>query len=297
MKKSTAKTAILALVTILTIICLGACKKNQSIFYLDGKAVKDYYIVKAKDASSSANTAAFKVRMAIEEEFGVNMAYYFTTDEADKIVHKYEIIIGETSRFQEEDYPVKKADLGANGFFIKAIDSKIYIIGGTDEALLSACEYFISEFIAGKSKVEFSNKYEYVQEALFDIRNIYINMNNLKEYKIIYDDSDFADVALMLKQTLIEKAGIELSVEYVTDISTTEKSVILSNSFLPGEGFIRFAVEGDNLAISCNINEGIIYGVELFVKMYLDKATGSFNFPSGYIYSDIGDMIILMPEK
>ena len=141
--------------------------------------------------------------------------------------------------------------------------------------------------------------------AQYPIKGIYINENPIDGYVIVIpteqNDSRkyYADAAEKLRFIILERAGVELEIVKTDDISGLDKYILLTNEGLPAAGCIKIATEGNNLAFRCNIgSDSAGYAVNLFIEKYLKKSTGSFNFGGDYIYSDIGeDVIMIKPAR
>jgi len=142
----------------------------------------------------------------------------------------------------------------------------------------------------------------------YPIRNIFINNNPIKDYVIVCpkDDNErrqqnFLNAVENLRDIIIQKMGIELEIVQTNDWSGFEKIIAFTREGLPANsGFIKIAVEGNNLIFRCNIGDDhVTYSLNRFVPKYLGKnATGSFNFGADFLYTDIGDdVIMVMPNR
>ena len=135
----------------------------------------------------------------------------------------------------------------------------------------------------------------------YPIKGIYINKNPIAEYTIVVptDELDtrkyYINAAESLQSIIAERAGVELEIVKTDDFSNLDKIIAFTNEGLPASGFIKIATEKNNLVFRCNIGaDSPGYAAGLFIDKYIKKATGSFNFGDNFVYSDIGDNVIMI---
>ena len=136
----------------------------------------------------------------------------------------------------------------------------------------------------------------------YPIRNIFINNNPINDYIIVVpaEENDarkyYITAAESLQAVILEKMGIRLEIVRTDDLAGLDKIIAFTNEGLPATGFIKIATEGNNLMFRCNIGaDSPGYAAGIFINKYLGKnATGSFNFGNNFIYSDIGDNVIMI---
>ena len=136
----------------------------------------------------------------------------------------------------------------------------------------------------------------------YPIRNIFINNNPIKDYKIIVptEENDtrkyYINAAESLRAVIAEKMGIDIEIVRTDDWSGLDKIIVFTSDGLPATGFIKIATEGNNFMFRCNIGaDSPGYAAGIFISKYLGKnATGSFNFGENFIYSDVGDTVIMI---
>jgi hypothetical protein len=145
-----------------------------------------------------------------------------------------------------------------------------------------------------------------VEEALesyrmdqYPIKKIYINGNPINDYSIVIPTDDsrkyYIDAAESLRNIISDRAGVTLEIIKSDDFFALDKIIAFTNEGLPAAGFIKIATEENNLVFRCNIGaDSPGYAAGLFIDKYIKKATGSFNFGDDFIYSDIGDNVIMI---
>jgi len=137
----------------------------------------------------------------------------------------------------------------------------------------------------------------------YPIRNIFVNNNSIREDYIIVvptDENDtrkyYINAAESLQRVITEKMGFDIEIVKTDDWSELDKIIVFTTEGLPAVGFIKIATEGNNLVFRCNIGaDSPGYAINIFISKYLGKnAAGSFNFGDNFIYSDIGDNVIMI---
>ena len=135
-------------------------------------------------------------------------------------------------------------------------------------------------------------------KSQFPIKNIYINGNSIKDYRIVCPDiREYIESAEQIASIILTRTGYELEIVISDDFISFDKAFILSNENLPIRGLIDIVVENNNLVFRCTTKDGITEVVKIFISNYIKNATGSFNFGADFRYSDItDDMIMIMPR-
>ena len=130
----------------------------------------------------------------------------------------------------------------------------------------------------------------------YPIKQIFVNNNPLGEYVIVCPNEESEPYAEHIRKSIFDKSGIDLPIEYSEEYTAADKAIVLTDGGLPGKGFIEFKLEGNALVIRCSMESGMDYGTKQFISRYIKDAKGSFNFAEGFIYSDVSNEAMLMPE-
>lgn len=82
----------------------------------------------------------------------------------EKEIQENEILIGATNRKESKAHT---EELAANDWYIRVVDGKIVINGGSDSAVAAAVKYFIATYIDGKDEINIPSKLDklYVSET------------------------------------------------------------------------------------------------------------------------------------
>ncbi|MBR5139966.1 MAG: hypothetical protein IKV16_02820, partial [Clostridia bacterium] len=158
-----------------------------------------------------------------------------------------------------EEYFVDSHNFGIKGYAIKVIGTKIVVVAGSSESLVTAIEVLKSEFFGINEKtVELLNRAVYPSQSIsivqsdYNVDTIAICGRDIRNYKIAVDktDGDCKLAATKLQKLLYEKAGAWLTVVDTSEISTDAIYLELVDkcgddgfSLTVGEGCVRFVSE------------------------------------------------------
>ncbi|MHC1696403.1 MAG: DHHW family protein [Eubacteriales bacterium] len=132
----------------------------------------------------------------------------------------------------------------------------------------------------------------------FPIQDIQVNGNSIEDYVIVHPDiREYTAAAKTLHDIILEKTGFDLKTEVSSEYDKYDKAIILADTGLTSNGLIKISVEGNSLYLRSTAVTGITGVMETFLETYIKKGTGAFNFPEGYIYTDLtNNIVIIMPE-
>lgn len=264
------KKLVLFLVLLLALTCIAACgdasKKtpdsDATITLTDGNGekvdidvdeftdVSEYKIVRSDTASMLLKSLVNDVKAAIEEKTGVTVET--STDWSTSSVGSKEIIIGKT---KDSTSTKITEELGISDFAIRHIGNKVYISGGSEEAITEAVKLFIKCFIYAENKsilLPVDEGYTYLKKYAFDklsvegvdIREfmIYAKDTESVDYTVIKTEQCAEELSAMFKDVLL---GEEIKV--AKEMGTGHYIVLCANS-LDVDGY-SVKVENGNIYI------------------------------------------------
>ncbi len=191
---------------------------------LAGEGAPAYTIIRG-DASSKGESQAALLLRRYMTLCGVETA--IKTDWKDTPVTPYEIVVGKTNRTELENGAVPAPrDLGEEGYFVKAVGSRIYIGGGSDAATRLAVEKFLTEFFgyAGDEEkgspvtaVTVPGDYEFIHKQSFDIASVTVDGKDLREYRITWESPlniyDAGKAAEKMQAYFYDNCGIWMEID------------------------------------------------------------------------------------
>lgn len=185
--------------------------------------VSQYSIVYPEDADTAIVRAARTLSRELKSYTGATLE---ATDDYLKkgaTAPEYEILIGDTNRAETATV---KADLMSTEYTVRAVGTKLVILGGSDNATVKAADYFVEKMLkkaAGLSAGTtngtylFTSDQDYTKRSQYNIRSITLNGVSIASYQIVTPASGDVEgyLARLLKRHLSNYAGIRL--EIVTD--------------------------------------------------------------------------------
>ncbi len=169
--------------------------------------LSEYTIVRHDGGIDDAGkAAASRLRQKINESFGVDLKISLDSKKSDK-----EILLGNTSREESKD-AASDADTYSK-FVIKRAGNKIVIVGGSDEALMNAIDFWVTRMTnkSGELCVPLDGgKYIYAPEG--KLYKITVEGAPLSEYTVFYADKNLLGNAERLAEFLLKNTDIPMEV-------------------------------------------------------------------------------------
>ena len=191
-----------------------------------------------------------------------------------------------------DKYNIDPHYLGAKGYAVKLVGTKVMIMAGSDKALDDAIKYFVKEVlgISGKTKsldnvtMTKEMSFEEIQDD-YDIDSVSVAGNNLKDYVIAVDMSNGMDTAVAnaVQSLIYEKCGIWLKcVPIATEAS--KKFVIKTVLEACEEGF-SVTVDNGNIVMECEFPEKFEDAALGFVRTHITSKTGEVKLTATLSYT------------
>ena len=179
-----------------------------------------------------------------------------------------EIIIGPvTSR--GEKFNVDIHYLGYEGFAIKAIDGKIFVIAGGNTGYRKAMDYLKKNILKLEDyddcitelSVAGDTNYENIQSG-YDIESIKVNSNDLKGYVITYSEilKTEKNVATAFQESLYKGTGIWLDIVRLNKLAEGQKAIYIEYTGederrTTAEGLTVYVDDSSNVRVECEFSD------------------------------------------
>ena len=203
-----------------------------------------------------------------------------------------EVII-DIPKYRGDAYEYDVHTLGKEGYFIKLIDGKVLIAGGSADALEQAIEVFTEDFLGIDKKtkeltdVKITEKQnvEIIQDD-YKISSVNVNGNPIDDYTIATDlqNSYTYTTAEAVQDIFYTYAGKWLP---IVPIVQADKSIIinLNENTYEGDGY-SFKVEDDCLIFDIEFPNLIKDKITDFFALNVSVATGDVDFTSELNFSE-----------
>lgn len=181
-----------------------------------------YQIVYPEDADTAIVRVARTVARELQSYTGAELTVTDDFLKTDATAPTYEILIGETNRTETVTV---KADLMSTEYTVRAVGTKLVILGGSDNATAKAGDHFVEKILkkggltAGTTNgtFRFSSEQDYTKRSQYNIRSITVNGVAITSYKIVTPASGDVEnyLAKLLKRHIALYSGMVLDI--VTD--------------------------------------------------------------------------------
>lgn len=259
-----------------------------------------YLIVRGDNCGEDVTKAAVLLRKYMTS-CGVETKV--TTDWEGNGVSDYEIIVGDTERTAEQGNTMDSHSVGAEGYYARVSGTRIYIGGGSDAAVMSGVEAFLTEFFgytgdasaaSPVTDVTVPGDYSYTVKQEYALSAITVNGRNLDDYRIVVETATLSDreIAEEMQAAIYAECGAWL--EIVGRGETWDgPTLILSNDAPSKEGIFEVTVDGENLVMKTKITRGFSRGFTLFFRDTIAGKTGTLALDKNFRYeSNIGTTVL-----
>ena len=191
---------------------------------INAENASEYTLIRDDLANDTLKSAITGLRtLFTKKEFEIGYQSDYAKSDADIPTNTKEILVGKTNRAESIEFAKK---LKKNDYVIAVKNSRIIILGGSEESTLKAIEYFENKYLytkdnsislEAKDSIVFSYSYQY------KISELTFNGTPISEFTIVRPTvsnalSNYA--ADVLKNAIAEYSGVELSI--VTEKKATD---------------------------------------------------------------------------
>lgn len=249
---------------------------TEKINYFDADGKSAYTIVHAETPTEAVSTGASKIQKNMKDTLKVSAKKV-----KDKVndADSYEILVGNVDRPEAgiaKDYLVASCGGKMNDFIICSIGKKIVILGMSEAAITSACDYFIANYIKPEG-IEGGIKYTYATEGNYTERKI--NGAVIGKYKIVrqhYNGSYLTQIELeKLVETVEKEFGYHLDIVEDAYVAEGDYEIVVGDTNrsgsenLPGYDDVKIAITDKKVFVNGGHSYSTAAAVTEFTKMLL----------------------------
>lgn len=291
---------------LLPLVC--ACNTKEPAappFQICGEGAPTYTLVRG-DTADDAEVEAMLLLKKYLRSCGVDMEV--TTDWEKNPVSEYEIVIGDTLRTETEPAPTLDVhELGAQGWYVSAVGTRIYLCGGSPAATMDAVVHFITEFFGYKGDAEtgtpagivtIPGDYLYTEKESFLYRDITCMDVSLRDFRIVVADTFSTStkaVAETVQARFYEDFGIWMEID--TKNEGSGPALRLYQNIAETRGSFSLAADASTGDLLLTMNAGTAFelGWANFKKALSANAASEdavYAMDADYSYrDDIGDVV------
>lgn len=285
----------LALLFFFLSVLLCACTVGDTVsdvppLVLMGEGAPAYSIVYSDTAGDEEAQAAVLIQQYLTS---CGLTVKITTDQEQESASDHEIVVGNTLRSMGTE-SVDLHELGEKGFFIKVIDSRIYISGGSAAAIYAGAEHFLTEFCnyngnaeadAPLTSLSIPGDYVYMQKQEYPITSVSVDGVDLNEFRIIWntlDDTLGGNYAKLVQEYFYKTCGVWMEIDEENEGSG--HAVILCGKSAGKSGYLGVMVQDGNLVFSTDNAGGFRRGWLNFTDEYFANAKGEIQLDKNFTY-------------
>ena len=258
---------------------------------LSAEDSKNYTIIMPKACDSALSGAALDLFEDMKDAGFVlkTCTYDGGADEQNVAEDAPEILIGRTNRTESADaaFELRKDD-----YRIAVSDSRLMIIGGSDEATVAAITYFYENYVLNASAITVLEEYVFTAEYDYtSIIDLTVNGNPIYEYTIstpFYSNLAFNHAVTLLSDTIAEKSAYRLTVNQSE--TAPKKSIRIEISEGLADCEYSYTMQDDVWTIKAT-KRTILHAVRNVIALITLDGIGSFDF------SESGEGTFLMNSE
>ena len=249
--------------------------------------VTQYSILRADEGSKAATENAILLRKYME---ACGLKPKITTDWEKNPVSDYEIVLGDTTRSAEVGIDIHA--LGDEGYTIRTVGTKLYIVGGSDASTTVALEKFMTDFLGytgdptvgtAITDLTIPGGYNDTVVQSYALEKITVDGTDLREFVLVAPDRNMKKIAEQVQARLYAAGGIWL--EIVETATDGHNILFLSEAASKPENF-EVTVEKGNLVMRSSVNNGVARGIGGFLGELLRNASGTLTLDAKYKYEN-----------
>ena len=269
---------------------------------LVGEGAPAYTILRGDNAPQKELECSLFLRKYLEK-CGVKTK--IVTDWEKNPVSEYEIVVGNTLRAEADGLTIRATDVGEEGYFIKAVGSRVYIGGGSAASIQKGVEYFLTEFFgysgdpetaSAASSVAVAGDFEYIVRQQYPISAVLVDGRDLREFVITWDkklgDYSGKNSAENVQSKIYKSTGIWMEI-VKPDEAGDSPVVLLSGEKADQDGFFTVTVKDGDLVMTTDLSGGIDRGFNQFFKRTIQSAEGEIRMDKNYKFEEnIGSYVL-----
>ncbi len=276
----------------LTALLFASCSREEETapeppepILLIGENAPTFTLVRTDMEKRDVIEAAVAFRKALAAK---GFEIKITTDWEKNPIEEHEIVFGDTTRDEEFGLPITHWSAGPEGYYIYVYGGRIYIDGGTTEALKKAGDLFISEFLSGApgEEVIIPGDYKNIVYQQFPVNEVTIDGVNLRDFRL--DISDKNNTTLKQTANLIQWKFYSECGIYLPLLEKGEEwdgpIFLLTTEVKDSDGYFTVAVEDGDLVIRSPYVSGLSRGFDYFWKSLFAGKSGTVALGGGVLY-------------
>ena len=220
------------------------------------------------------------------------------TDVAANDASETEIVIGQTSRDALAGVTFDRIALGSQGFQIKVIGRRVFILGGSEHGTKKGVQHFLRTFASddkSAASLALPADYDYAESQKYAISDVKIADRSLTDFAIIHLADD-REPAFLLRDLVFQHTGLWL--EIAAPDATKKPAILFSSQKPEAAGSFELLEQKGDVVLKTDLPGGFARGLHAFFASVVSRSQGSLVMPEAYafrktfepavLYSDFG---------
>lgn len=216
---------------------------------------------------------------------GINVSVIADTTESD--ADATEIVLGQTSRGALVGVDFDRITLGNEGFRIKVIGRRVFIVGGSEHGTKKGVQYFLRKFVPesksnqAAASLVIPADYDYVKPQKYAISDFKIAGRNLADFTII-PLADDPEPAALLRDLVFQHTGYWL--EIAAPDAPKKPAILFSSQKPEAAGSFEWRVQEGDVILKTDLPGGFVRGLHAFFAKVVSRCKGSQAMPEAYAF-------------
>ncbi|NMA39990.1 MAG: hypothetical protein GX937_07395, partial [Lentisphaerae bacterium] len=203
------------------------------------------------------------------------------TDAAEKDVSETEIVIGQTNRDAQAGVSFNRIALGSEGFQIKAVGRRVFILGGGEHGTKKGVQHFLRTFVQEKpaGSLTLPADYDYAEPQKYAISDVEIAGRSLADFVIIPLTDDH-EPATLLRDLIFQNTGLWL--EIAAPDAPKKPAIVFSNQKPEAAGSFELLEQKGDVVLKTDLPGGFVRGLHAFFASIVSPSKGTLAMPETY---------------
>jgi hypothetical protein len=251
------------------------------------EGTSSYQIIVAQGAPRAEARAAALLRESLQAG-GVRLEV--VTDKEGNAVSGEEIVVGQTRRESPAAFTFDRHTVGNEGFLIKAVGQRIFILGGSAAGTRKGVEFFLREFGGAVGDPKAATRlatlavpadYEHRQRQEYALTGFMVAGKDLGSFVIVHEAADLA-AAEAWRSLVYDSTGLWLR---IATPPVTGPAVVFSNRKPDEPDHFEMDVSDGNIVLRTDVPQGFLRGNTCFFANDVCRAKGVYSMAEGFSYS------------
>jgi hypothetical protein len=253
-------------------------------------------IIRSDNADRLERQAATLLRNALQAR-GAKLP--IVTDAAENAAAETEIVIGQTNRETLAGVVFNRVALGHEGFRIKAVGRRLFILGGGEAGTKKGIQFLLRTFIpAGQpdqpagtaATLAIPADYDYAEPQKYALSDIQIAGHSLADFAII-PPADDPKPALLLRRLVFQHAAIWL--EIAAPETPKKPAIVFSEQKPEAAGSFEWLIQGGEVILKTDLAAGFVRGLHAFFAGVVSRRQDVLSLPEGYAHRQTFGPVVL----